>query len=182
MPILLRLLLASASLLGEEGPGDLLQDPPQEYEVKAEFLYNFASFARWPKESFAEGDSPVVVGVFGRDPFGKKLEAAFEDRTVNDRPVVVRRASRMKDLGKVHLLFVPGAEAGRLPDILKSLKGSNTLVVGESPGFASDGGSINFIRKGRGIAFEINPDALKRQGVSMHPTVLGLARIVRDGD
>src|SRR4028119_890287 len=48
-----------------------LADPaPSEYQVKAAFLYNFGRFVSWPSGSFAQSNSPFIIGVVGQDPFG----------------------------------------------------------------------------------------------------------------
>ncbi|HZE91172.1 MAG TPA: YfiR family protein, partial [Rhizobacter sp.] len=38
-----------------------------ESQVKAAFLYKFLNFVEWPPQSFASGDSPIVIGVVGAD-------------------------------------------------------------------------------------------------------------------
>ena len=64
---------------------------PTEYQVKAVFLFNFSQFVDWPPASFADGRSPLVIGVLGRDPFGATLDEIVRGETVNGRPLVVRR-------------------------------------------------------------------------------------------
>ena len=46
---------------------------PSEYQLKAVFLYNFAKFVKWPAESFADADSPIILGILGVDPFGAAI-------------------------------------------------------------------------------------------------------------
>src|SRR6185503_1059334 len=46
---------------------------PSEYQMKAAFLYNFAKYVDWPASALPE-HAPLVIGVFGEDPFGGALE------------------------------------------------------------------------------------------------------------
>ena len=64
---------------------------PTEYQVKAVFLFNFSRFVEWPPAAFASPDAPFVVGVFGHDPFGADLDEVVKGRSVNGRPLIVRR-------------------------------------------------------------------------------------------
>src|ERR1700744_2916631 len=45
----------------------------REYQLKAAFLYNFAQFTDWPENAFADTNAPIVIGIFGSDPFGPAL-------------------------------------------------------------------------------------------------------------
>ena len=143
---------------------------------------NPASFTKWPEGTFGSDKTNIRVGILGKDPFGKSLKKAFKDRKINGRELVIRRSNSIADLKGVQILFVTSKEVPRLPDIIDYFKGKkHVLIIGDSPGFASRGGGINFVRQGTSVGFEINPDALKRVSLSMHPTVLRLAKIVRDG-
>ena len=82
-----RVLLAVAGLLASAG----VLASPTEYQVKAVFLFNFSRFVEWPAAAFESADAPFVVGVFGHDPFGSDLDEVMKGKSVNGRPLVVRR-------------------------------------------------------------------------------------------
>src|SRR2546426_126694 len=67
------------------GPLPAQDLPVSEYRVKAVWLLNFARFVDWPPSAFANPHSPFVVGLLGKDPFGKDLEKALEGKTVKGR-------------------------------------------------------------------------------------------------
>lgn len=46
---------------------------PQEYQIKAVFLFNFTQFVDWPPTAFVDPRTPLVIGVLGEDPFGLSL-------------------------------------------------------------------------------------------------------------
>ena len=150
-----------------------------EYALKAAFLSKFVKFVTWPAERLGEKE-PLVIGVFGQDPFGKRLEETFDKRKDDERKVTVRRLTKLEELSLVHVLFVPGREDARLKEILAALAEDSVLVVGEADGFAARGGSINFYTEADKIRFEINPEAAKRQRLKISSDLLRLARIVKE--
>ena len=146
----------------------------EEYQVKAAFLYDFAKFVNWP-EAAAGSRQPLVIAVFGADPFGPVLEQTIRDRTVQGRRVAVRRPSRVEDLLPCQILFVGSSEKKRLARILEAVDGSGVLVVGEMDGFLQLGGMIAFsVGKGN-VRFEINEDAARRSGLKIDCKLLLLA-------
>jgi hypothetical protein len=172
--MLAKVLLAAALLT----PFASQEREAPEYEIKAAFLYNFAVFVEWPLSTFPDGGSPFVVGVVGRDPFGPVLEESFRGKNVGGRPLAIKRVADVKDLGACHLVFVPASEREKMPRILESLKGTSTLTVGESDGFASGGGCIGFYAEGRKIRFGINLHAVERAGLKVSSKLLRLARVI----
>lgn len=153
---------------------------PNEYQVKAAFLYNFAKFVEWPPEAFQSEKAPVTFCVFGHDPFGSALDEVIRGKTINSRELLVRRTNELPDLKACHLVFVSGRENQRQSEIINSLKGSSALVVGESEDFAERGGGIQFFLEENKIRFSVNVDAVQRAGLKVSSKLLSLARIVRD--
>jgi hypothetical protein len=148
-----------------------------EYQVKAAFLYNFARFVDWPADS---PDSPFVIGIVGDDPFRGALESAVKGKTVNGRPVLVRRFTSAESAHGCQILFISGSERGRLQSILDSLNGSAVLTVGETEGFARSGVAINFVIENDRVRFEVNVEAAERVQLKISSKLLSIARIVKD--
>jgi hypothetical protein len=170
------LLVLTASLWAAE----LQEREAPEYDIKAAFLYNFATFVEWPTAAFPDKESPFVIGVLGQDPFGPTLEDTLRGKTVGGRKIAVKRSDNPRDLGGCQLLFVPGSEWDKAQKILESLKGTPTLTVGEQAGFAAKGGIVNFFVEGKYVRFEINPEAAKRASLKVSSKLLRLARVVED--
>lgn len=150
-----------------------------EYEIKAAWLLNFARFVSWPTNAFDAPDAPIVVGVVGRDPFGRLLEKAFEGKAVKGHPLVVKRLTPDQDLRQCHLLFVSALEQRRFKDSLERLRTKPVLTVGESDDFLDEGGIVNFVLKEKSIRFEINVRAAKAAGLKMEANLLKVAASVR---
>lgn len=173
------LLLCSCEAVLPAARGDGM-DRQREYAVKAAFLLNFVRFVEWPASAFSAPDSPIVIGVVGKDPYGSALDRAVQGKTVGGRPVEVRRVRWESDLSSLHMLVVPESERGGARVLPGTLKGAPVLTVGESVGLAQRGVVINFYMEGGQVRFEINPEAARRARLTLSSRLLGLARIVQD--
>lgn len=150
----------------------------KEYEVKAAFLYNFAKFTTWPDDAYRDDEAPFVIGLLGRDPFGRTLDDTLKGKKVGTRPVRVLRYERLEQVGAPHLLFVAESDEKRVAAVLKDLGTKPILLVGDAAGFAARGGAAGFYLEESNVRFEMNPAALKRARLVVAAQVLKLARIV----
>lgn len=157
------LLLAAAAWLLGCGSVALCGQTASEYDLKAAYLYNFVQFVKWP----AGGSG--VVGVLGDDPFGGKLEAALQGK------LSVKRSRKVDDLRNCKVVFIANSERGSVAGILASLAGTSVLTVGESDGFAKQGGIIGFTMEGEKVRFEINTRAAQNGGLAISSRLLKLA-------
>ena len=131
-----------------------------ESDVKAAFLAKFSQFVKWPSSR-----SPMTVGILGEDPFGGALEGMIK----------VKRSRRVEDLKSCQIIFISKSERGNIGAILESLGSANILTVGESDGFAKQGGAIGFVLVGDKVRFEINAGAARRAGLNIDLQLLKLA-------
>src|SRR5574341_256745 len=74
--VLAATLAGAAAEPGVEPP----PSPAAEYQVKAEFLYNFAKYVEWPPDAFSHDDA-FQVCVFGENPFDPALDQVLQGRT-----------------------------------------------------------------------------------------------------
>ena len=158
-------------------------DTTKSLKVKAAFLYNFAKFVQWPKATFEDADAPFVIGVVGDDPFGSILDKTVKNKNIASRPIVVRRFNwdHERDRGALlhcHILFVSAELRPRLDEIRGVLRDHPVLIVGDTIGFARDGGMIGFALEAGRIVFEINRKALEAVGLRASAKLLKLAKIV----
>lgn len=152
-----------------------LAELPDEYEVKALFLYNFARFFEFPGELPGEA---LCIAVVGHDPFRGTLEQLARNQAKSGRSFCVRHYKTAAEARGCHIVFIPASDARRTRAALDALKGSNALVVGETPGFCQSGGIVNFELSGGTVRFEINPEAVARAGLKASSKLLSLAKIV----
>lgn len=151
----------------------------REKVVKVAFLYNFARFTEWPAEALGGPRSPFLFGVLGRDPFGRHLDAKMKGRTVNGRPVLIRRFDSLEDYQRCHVVFVSPSEASRLDEAIEKAAASGALVVTDSEGAATRGAMVNFFIEAGRVRFEINPEAAREAGLSISSKLLQLAKLVK---
>lgn len=147
-----------------------------EFEVKAAFLYKFASFVEWPHDT---PNLPISICVAGQDPFGGALDRVVQGKTINGREFVIRRLKSGDAGTECHILFVSSSERKRLRVTLDRAQGAAVLTVGDMPEFCQNGGAINFGVSDKRIQLEINPNAAERAGLQLSSRLLSLAKIVR---
>jgi hypothetical protein len=152
--------------------------PARECEIKAAFLYNFTKFVDWPAQTFANADAPIVIGVLGDSPCLQALERLVKDRKVNGRTIVVRRIASADEARVTHMLFVGSERETQFAALEPALHSLPVLTVGESPGFATLGGAIDFVPQGDKIRFEINIDAAEQAGLKISAQLQKLATVV----
>ncbi|SRR5581483_8423923 len=157
--------------------GCFAAETTDEYQKKAECLFNFAKFVQWPAHKFSQPDAPFILGVIGTDPFRGLLEEAVQDQRINDHVVVVKHITSMEEMRKCHLIFVSRSESARLGPILAQVRGENVLTVGETDKFLSRGGIINFVSIDNAVRFEISESAAHHAGlkISSRLMMLGIA-------
>ena len=126
----------------------------------------------------ARNRSAFVITVLGEDPFGPSLERTLEGKTLQGRPIQLRRVARAEDVGASQILFIAGSERDRLPAILDYLGSEAILTVGEMSRFADSGGVIGFRVEDDRVRLDVNLGAARRSGLRISSELLKLARIV----
>lgn len=147
-----------------------------EYLVKSAFLYNFAKFIKWPKNAFPDDNAPMVFGVLGKDPFGSHLDL-LEKKTVNGRPIVVRRAKSIEQLLHCQVLYISPSEGADLGPVLAGVKGLPILTVSDIPEAACHGGVIGLYKSQSKIRFAIDLRAAGASGLKVSSQLMKLSRV-----
>lgn len=177
------LLLAGLALLWLAGAplASAQESQPSAYQVKAAFLMNFGKFVEWPTNAFAAGQTNLIIGVFGDDPFHGDLEVLVAGQKIAGHPLAVRQIRSLADVKGCQLLFIPAEAKDQTRDVLTAVGGQAVLTVGESEGFCDAGGMINFVLVNRQVHFDINNEAAKSAGLKISSKLLMLARRLQIG-
>jgi hypothetical protein len=179
----LTILIVALSFSLSWAPGALAQDrDSSEYLIKAGFIFNFAKFVDWPPATFAQPDSPIVIGILGTDPFGAIIDQIVQEKKIGGRGFVVRRlkwGTDLKDLKECKILFVGASERVHIDELVQIVRGLPILTVGETPGFAEHGGVIRLVLEDNRVRFEVNVDAARQAGLTISSRLLTLARIIQ---
>lgn len=167
-------LFALAPLSGSVG-----QEPgPNEYQVKAAYLFNFAKFVEWPPNTFSSAAAPVQICVLGANPFGHALEDSVAGKIIAGRRLEVSNFSRGVDPRSCQILFISSSEKRRMREILQQFAGAGVLTVADTSGFMEEGGMINFVVDGDQVRFEANLEAAQQAHLKISARLLAVAKIV----
>ncbi len=149
-----------------------------EYQVKAAYLYNFAKFVEWPPSSFSDASAPLQICVFGRDPFGEGLRDITGGKTINGRKIEIDTVVDLQHARTCHILFIASSVTMAVKDIVEGLRGASVLTVGDTKGFAEQGGMINFVLENDRVQFEVNRKAADQAGLKISSKLLSVAKLV----
>ncbi len=175
---LLAISLASANLhAASEPPLTSESEALPEYLVKAVMLYHFARFTKWPKDAFADSDTPVRICVLGQDPFGSDLDSLVSHQ-IRGRDIVTTRLRNVRHAKECHLLFIAESEEKRLLSILKVLVEWPILTIADMDRFARRGGIIHLKIHKETVRFEINTGSAQQVELTFSSEMLMLADII----
>lgn len=146
-----------------------------EYALKAAFVYNFAKFTDWPKNSL---DGPLTLCVFGTDPYGEALDG-LEGRSVQNHPLAIVRDVGPARAATCQLLLVGNIGEERRAAILARLADRPVLTISDNAGFVGTGGMIELAMVNNRIQFEVNLDAVRSARLQISAQLLKLARHVK---
>jgi len=146
-----------------------------EQDIKAGLLYNFLRYTQWPG---VRAEQPMIVCVYGRDPFSGRL-ASMAGRSVNQRPIQVRTVRSDAEMNGCSLLFLNAEARTDWPRIRTHLAQRHVLTVSDYDGFARAGGMIEFARVDNRIAVRINVGAAEAADLRVQERLLRLASVVR---
>lgn len=170
-------LLAAVLTMAAGSLGHAADAVTKEYKLKAAFIYNFAKFVEWPASSFPNAGSPIVIGILGGNPFGEELSNTVKDRRIRGRSLEIRHVGTAAQAKGTQVLFVGAGEERNFGSIRNAL-GAGVLTVGESPQFAKQGGTINFLQQGNKLRFEINMADANRRGLKVSAQLQKLATTI----
>ena len=148
-----------------------------EYEVKAAFVHNFTKFIEWPDEVFESENSPLRIGILGTGLINDFL-MKLDGKVVRSRNLAVSKVDDINEVGGYHIIYVNPSQKKWTQSILGLLEGKGILSIGDMPGFAKEGGVINFyLEKGK-VRFEINDCSATQENLKISSKLLRLARIL----
>lgn len=169
----LALLLALCWVSGHAADSELA-----EYQIKAAFLCKFGNYVEWPPEARASPATFVIV-VMATPAVSDELVLAARGQTVNGRPILVRRAERVTDVGEDGaIVYIARSHAGRVAEVLAALKDRPVLTVTELGPDQAAIGIVNFVVVEDKVKFDISLPAAARSSLRISARLLGVARNV----
>jgi YfiR/HmsC-like len=153
-------------------------DTALDVAVKAAFLFNFAKFTEWP--ALPPG-APLIVCIAGDDEIAAALVETVRGQSITGHAIEVRRSPDSAAWQACHFLFIGDAETRRPTGRVDGIRTQPVLTVSDGKGFSQTGGIIELYAESGRMRFAINVDAADRAGLRLSSRLLGLARVVRDG-
>lgn len=147
-------------------------------QSKSKSLINFAEFTEWPETAFPKEGEPLLIGILGRDPFGKDLDKLAENGVVKGRHVRVLRFRKVEEIKTCHILYIGKSEEPRLDRMLRGLKERPVLTVSEIENSARRGVMIEMKTENGKIRLAINLECAKAARLTLKSKLLRLGEIV----
>ena len=139
-------------------------------KIKTAYLLNFARFAEWPNLS---GSADVTLCI------SEKADFASAARSIGAREMGARRyvirmiADPARFLDGCHIAFLDRRDLGSVDVAQLAARGS--IAVGDSEGFAENGGAIGMIMVARKLRFEVNLNVIEKSRTRLSSKLLRLA-------
>ncbi len=148
-------------------------------KIKAAFLVQFSKYFTWPEHCFTGPDTPIVIGILGRDPFGSQLDKISRSFKAQKRKISVRRLRSLSDAGQCHILYISLQESRQIKDITTVLSKKPIVMVSDTDHFLDRGGTIHFIPVKGKIKFNISLSESKKCGLQISSKLLKVAHTVQ---
>jgi hypothetical protein len=157
--------------------GNAQRSKPEEYQVKAVYLFNFGKFVEWPVNAIKQ--EGFTICVLGRDPFGAVLDATIAGEAIDNKKFAAKRIESAHDAMDCQILFISSSESGHARDILTTLQNSAILTVSDMPDFTNNGGMIQFVTIENKVRFEVNLAASEKAGLTLSSQLLKVATEIK---
>lgn len=176
--------LATGLLLVGAGVGAQAAEPTVkesaerlEYQVKAGFLFNFAKFVQWPT-NMSVATNEFRIGVIGSSNVCTILDAALTDKPLESRVIRISAVTTTNDAARCQMLFISRSASETEKNIWLNVSSQPVLTVGETAGFATQGGCINLTQHKQSIRLEINLKAVDQAGLKISAKLASMATLV----
>lgn len=147
--------------------------------MKAVFLMNFTKYISWTTLDTAK---VFTIGVYGIDDILLPLNQMARERRATGQTVSIEKVATAAEIEACSILFVPVAQAAAFHKLRPNIHPQNILIVGESLGFATSDGAINFVKRDGKIKLEINRKALREANLTASSHLLKLAILVGEDE
>ncbi len=194
---LVSLSVACACTLGSVANADPDVDAKKVAQVKSAFLLNFLKFTDWPKKTFANEETPIIVGVIGEQPEQKILDQSLAKGKAHNRTIELQYfdipdpkkepdqeafdsqlADLKKSLAACQLVYITEAETAAYKESLPDLVVNQTLLVSDNADLLQEGVHLAFeIDKGH-VVFKAALETIKEMAYKLSSKLLRLARPV----
>lgn len=153
--------------------------PPDEYSVKAAFVYNFLKYIEWPDTAGCKASGRIKLGILGKNPFGSSFDR-FKQKPIDNCILEVHEVKANEPINLFQAVFICRSEKKKLNEILTDLKSLPVVTLADSPGSMQEGVIINLIQREDKLGFEINKKIADSAGLKISSQLLKLASAIHE--
>jgi hypothetical protein len=145
-----------------------------ERRLEAVFLGRFANYIEWPQHA----RNRFVITLIDENPFGSLLAELYQDKRIHGKPIEVRYATRVDEIGQCDLLFITLDTVASRQAAIDHAQRNGILTISEARGFAERGGIIQLNFVDQKTRIKINHDAAIRSGIRIGAPLLSIASVI----
>jgi hypothetical protein len=157
-------------------PSRFLGQEPDEYAVKAAFLFNFSKFVEWPQSGNSGSFGICILG----DTFEESLDNVTRGKSVAGHPIQVRRIKEPVEGKSCQIAFISSAERIKAAKLIELVRGTPVLTVGETKEFMRMGGMVSLSMEDSHVNISINSGATQAGSLKVSAKLLSLAKIYKN--
>lgn len=146
-----------------------------EIELTAVFVGRFASYVEWSRSEHPH----FVITVLGENSFGSKLDQLYRNKKIKDKPVKVRYADTLNQVGITDILFINLHTASDRLSAVQFARQYGILSISTARGFADNGGIIQLNIVEQKAQIKINHTAALDSGLKIGAPLLSIATVLR---
>lgn len=150
-----------------------------EAQIKAAYLYKFSAYVEWPATTFAQADSPIIIGVIGADAVASALGNLQQTQPATSRALKVRLLKADEPVSAVQMLFIGSKESAALKRVQDSAQAGHVLTVTDQANALASGSIINFVNIDDHIRFEVSVAQAERSGLKISSRLLNVAQKIQ---
>ncbi len=151
----------------------------REPQIKAAYLYQFVRYVQWPSDCFPNDEAPLVIGAVGDDPVNQQLRLIAQKRTAGQRQLGYQPVTTAEQAARCHILFFSDStDAATRAALLAGIGNSPVLLVGEGPGFVTEGGIISFVIVDNKVRLRLSMKAATDHQLKISSQLAKLAEVV----
>ena len=151
--------------------------PVPELDLKAAYIYNFAVFTDWPRESMPDG-SPLIVCLRGDNALLASVNA-LTSKTVKGRHIEVRQWQTAGDIQGCHMAIFDAGDRARWAAAKSGITGASLLTISDDADAATSDFIITLKRESGRLAFSVDNTAARKARLLVSAKLLRLAKEVK---
>lgn len=148
-----------------------------EYRAKLAYMHRFTRFVKWPGNDLAN-KSDFVIGIAGKDPFGKTLDALISTKTIKGKKIVRQELKDISEIDGIDLLFIPEKHSFPIESLTEITAGKQILTISEKKGYLGKGIMINLKLVYGELKFGLNKKVIDKEGFVVNSKLYQIAEKV----